>query len=326
MRGQDAVPDEIEVLPESAEGAQTKDTSPVGSQDRPLTPGDSSIPRTMVEKVDPESPSHGEVPGTGAYEKRQADAVPDLVKAADDLDDAQPPSSVDDGSPETNIPDQEIPETKVSQVETMSTEEELPSYPKAHQSSPSDAVPDIVETVPDVSTPEEPLSQDTAEEGDEDKEAGDEFDEFVEEQDDMGDDDFGDFDDGFQEPGDDLAEEASMGDSMTPQQPLAPPSVVSASIYYIFFTAANTVSLLLPTSTPSNPPPNFSQPSRAPSTTFFPPLKTSTPSHQSSQSRTHLQSSAQSARSPSGLSSSPHHPSNHRTGSSPAFADCSLSH
>ncbi|KAJ5212265.1 uncharacterized protein N7498_003911 [Penicillium cinerascens] len=255
MRGQDAVPDEIEVLPESAEDAQTKDTSSAGSQDRPLTPGDSSIPRTVVEKVNPESPSHGEVPGTGAYEKRQADAVPDLVRTAGDLDDAQPPSFVDDGSPETNIPDQEIPETKVSQIETMPTEEELPPHPKAHQSSPSDAMPDTLETVPDVSTPEESLSQDTAEEDDDDQEAGDEFDEFVEEQDDMGDDDFGDFDDGFQEPGDDLAEEASMGDSMTPQQPLAPPSVPPLTNFDDFKSTSelltalqDTLDILLPAS------------------------------------------------------------------------------
>ncbi|KAJ5132213.1 hypothetical protein N7448_006371 [Penicillium atrosanguineum] len=220
MREQDAVPDEIEVLPESAEGTQSKDVSPAGSQDRPLTPGGSPIPRTMVEKVDPETPSHGEVPGTEAYEKRQADAVPDFIKVADDPDDSQPPS-VDHESPDANFSDQEIPETKVSRVEAMPTEEGLLSHPKAHQSSPSDAVPDIVETVPDASIPEEPLSQDTAEEFSEDQEFGDDFDEFVEEQDDMGDDDFGDFDDGFQEPTDDVNEEAPMDGTMTPQQPPA---------------------------------------------------------------------------------------------------------
>jgi len=233
IRQQDAVPDEIQILPESAEGAESKDASPAGPQDRPLTPGDSPIPRTMVEKVDPGSLSYGEVPGTVAYEKRQADAVPDVVKSADDPDDVRPPLSVDDLSSDTNLPDKEIPETKISQVEIMPTEEELPSHPKAHQRSPSDAVPDIVETVPDASIPEEPLSQDTAEGDDEDQEAGDDFDEFVEEQDDMGDDDFGDFDDGFQEPSDEVAEEAP---STTPQQPPAPPSVVRASVHYIIFT------------------------------------------------------------------------------------------
>lgn len=230
MREQDAVPDEIEVLGESTEGTQSKDVSPAGSQDRPLTPSDSPIPRTMVEKVNPESPSHGEVPGTEAYDKRQADAVPDLIKSVDDPNDAQPPS-VDHESPDVNSSDHEIPETKVSRVET--TEEGLPSHPKAHQSSPSDAVPDIVETVPDASIPEEPLSKDTAEEFSEDQEFGDDFDEFVEEQDDMGDDDFGDFDDGFQEPTDEVDEEAPMGGTTTPQQPLALPSVVSTYFHCI---------------------------------------------------------------------------------------------
>ncbi|OQD77771.1 hypothetical protein PENDEC_c002G03375 [Penicillium decumbens] len=241
IRQQDAVPDEIQILPESAEGAESKDASPAGPQDRPLTPGDSPIPRTMVEKVNPGSLSYGEVPGTVAYEKRQADAVPDVVKSADDPDDVQPPLSVDDLSSDTNLPDKEIPETKISQVETMPTEEELPSHPKAHQRSPSDAVPDIVETVPDASIPEEPLSQDTAEGDDKDQEAGDDFDEFVEEQDDMGDDDFGDFDDGFQEPSDEVAEEAP---SMTPQQPPAPPSVPPLTDFDAFKSTSELVTAL----------------------------------------------------------------------------------
>ena len=42
-------------------------------------PGGKPIPKTMVEKVDPDIPSHGEVPGTHAYELRQADTAPDKV-------------------------------------------------------------------------------------------------------------------------------------------------------------------------------------------------------------------------------------------------------
>lgn len=237
----DAVPDEIEVVPE---GALSRDRSPAGLQERPSTPGDSPIPRTMVEKLDPGSPSYGEVPGTEAFEKRQADAVPDLVKKADDPDDAQPPSSADHDSPQTNSSSQSIPETKVSQVDTLPPEEGLPSRPGAHQSSPSDATPNTVETVPDTAIPKMPLSQEGTGKEDEDQGGGDDFDEFVEEQDDMGDDDFGDFDDGFQEPSDEVAEEALTGGSITPQKPPAPPSVVSASIY------GNSVPLLtLPAST-----------------------------------------------------------------------------
>lgn len=172
----------------------------------------------MVEKIDLESPSHGEVPGTEAFEKRQADAVPDIVRKADGDNDAQLPSSGDHDSPETNSSDQSIPETIVSRVDTPPTEKELPSRPRAHRSSASDAMPDTVETI-----------RDGARETIEDAGAGDDFDEFVEEQDGMGDDDFGDFDDGFQEPGEEVADEGFAG-----SQPYAPSSAVSISTKCIY--------------------------------------------------------------------------------------------
>lgn len=225
QREQDAVPDEIEVVPE---GAPSRDRSSAGLQDRPLTPGESPIPRTMVEKIDPESRSYGEVPGTEAFEKRQADAVPDLVKKAEDPDDAQPLPSVDHDSPQTDSSDQSVPETKLSRVKTPPTEEELLSRPRAHHRSlPSDAEPDTVETVPDAPKPEMSLSQEDAERHNEDFGVGDDFDEFVEEQDQMGEDDFGDFDDGFQEPSGEAAEGTLTDDGATSQQPPAPPFVVS---------------------------------------------------------------------------------------------------
>lgn len=225
-REQDAAPDEIEVVPE---GAPSRNRSPAGLQDKPSTLGDSPIPRTMVEKLDPESPSYGEVPGTEAYEKRQADAVPDVVKKTNDSDDTQAPASADHASPQTNSSSQSIPETKVSRVDSLPTEEDIPSRPRAHRRSPSDAMPDVVETVPDTAIPDMPLSHEGAVQGTEGQDGGgDDFDEFVEEHDDMGDDDFGDFDDGFQEPSDEVAEAPRAG-SITPQQPLAPPSVVCIS-------------------------------------------------------------------------------------------------
>lgn len=49
-----------------------------GGTERPLTPGGTPIPKTVVERVDDE-PSYGEVPGTDAYNKRLADANPDVV-------------------------------------------------------------------------------------------------------------------------------------------------------------------------------------------------------------------------------------------------------
>lgn len=79
MRVQDAVPDEVEVVPE---GNRSRSTSRVSNSDRPITPGGTPIPKTVVEKVDPAQPSHGDVPGTHAYELRAADAIPDVILKA----------------------------------------------------------------------------------------------------------------------------------------------------------------------------------------------------------------------------------------------------
>ena len=62
IRRGDAVPDEVEVIPES--------TSSIG---------ESPIPKTRVELVDDE-PSHGDVPGTEAHDMRKGDAAPDEVE------------------------------------------------------------------------------------------------------------------------------------------------------------------------------------------------------------------------------------------------------
>ena len=76
MRTQDAVPDEIEVVPD---GQRSRSASRLSESDRPFTPGGTMIPKTIVEKVEPDKPSYGEVPGTAAYEKRRADADPDEI-------------------------------------------------------------------------------------------------------------------------------------------------------------------------------------------------------------------------------------------------------
>lgn len=78
MRMADAVPDEVEVVPEGKRSNRTSRSF----EERPITPGGTPIPRTVVEKVDPSTPSHGDIPGTEAYEKRIADAAPDIVIAA----------------------------------------------------------------------------------------------------------------------------------------------------------------------------------------------------------------------------------------------------
>ncbi|KAI5359369.1 hypothetical protein Slin14017_G102710 [Septoria linicola] len=93
LRTQDAVPDEIEIVPEGrrsrsatlqisgtrSRGNSAASTSSTGS--RPMTPGGTPIPRLVVERVD-NKPAHGEVEGTPAYEKRLADASPDEVRKA----------------------------------------------------------------------------------------------------------------------------------------------------------------------------------------------------------------------------------------------------
>ncbi|ODM18890.1 hypothetical protein SI65_05507 [Aspergillus cristatus] len=245
-REKDSVPDEVEVIPEGSRSrSQSTAQSPAN--------GASPVPRTVVERVDPERPSHGDVPGTDAYDKRRADAVPDLVTTA-------PESG---GTPELNPepePDAvpaiaDVPETVVSQVETP-TEEEPESRPHAHRRRPSDALPDSVETVPDAPDPQPSSATSVEQESsaiteddqqnmdgdndignnsttmpgalpeDEDDAAVDDFDDFAEEQEDMGDDDFGDFDGGFQEP--EEVVEAEAMDQSTPATPQLPtPSVPS---------------------------------------------------------------------------------------------------
>lgn len=89
-RAQDAVPDEVEVVPE---GSRSRSASRVSLSDRPYTPGGTQIPKTVVEKVDPDAPSYGDVPGTEAFELRAADAVPDVVLKA-----PQPPEKKPEGT------------------------------------------------------------------------------------------------------------------------------------------------------------------------------------------------------------------------------------
>ncbi|KAF2839291.1 hypothetical protein M501DRAFT_1003864 [Patellaria atrata CBS 101060] len=89
MRMADAVPDEVEVVPE---GQRSRSASSLRAGDRPSAPS-SPVPKTVVEKVDPDVPGHGDVPGTDAYELRKADAIPDLILKA-------PPTPRGDAFPE----------------------------------------------------------------------------------------------------------------------------------------------------------------------------------------------------------------------------------
>lgn len=146
-RGQDSVPDEVEVIPE---GSRSRSQSVA---ERQTNEGEGeSVPRTVVEKVEPDRPSHGDVPGTAAYDQRKADAVPDMVKTAggfpEDDDEDEDENENNEDEDEDKSTTMEIPETIVSQVERETPDQ--PDQPHAHRRHPSDAVPDVVETVPDV--------------------------------------------------------------------------------------------------------------------------------------------------------------------------------
>jgi len=105
IRTADAVPDEVAIIPEPNDlDAKASPISPISqrakavsaldkivSASRPRsgsTPGDLPIPITKVEKVDSE-PSHGEVPGTEAFEIRKGDAEPDIVEEVGDVPNPQ---------------------------------------------------------------------------------------------------------------------------------------------------------------------------------------------------------------------------------------------
>ncbi|KAJ0420006.1 hypothetical protein BJY00DRAFT_301846 [Aspergillus carlsbadensis] len=232
----DAVPDEVEVI------SRSRSPSTAGERRRSLTPGGTAVPRTVVEKVDPDQPSYGDVPGTEAYEKRKADAVPDVVTYSSEslsrsASPARPERSSTDNTP--------IPETLLSEAESSPDQEPPRSGPHAHRRRPSDSLPDATESAstspgkhirPTHSTHTRQRS--TVTETDlAQVPGGDDFDDFEEGQDD----DFGDFDDGFQEPDADLVEPEPV--PMQPSQSLMPPYVPPL----IDFDAIQTFSDLLTT-------------------------------------------------------------------------------
>lgn len=136
MREQDAAPDEIAVIPEGTESRPRSATS-----SRTSTPGRQPVPITVVEKVNPEEPSHGDVPGTLAHHIRAADAVPDVVVKAGSHSRSQ--SSAD------SLPgDLPVPVTKVEKVDSTPSHGEVPGT-KAFELRKEDAEPDFVEEVGD---------------------------------------------------------------------------------------------------------------------------------------------------------------------------------
>ncbi|KAL1648190.1 hypothetical protein SLS61_007062 [Didymella pomorum] len=123
MRTQDAVPDEVEIVPD---GQRSRSTSRVSASDRPVTPGGTPVPKMIVERVD-DKPAHGEVPGTLAYEQRLADAAPDVIVKApeppkrdnlgtspinddDDFAENDAPNDAEDFPKDTQEPTQDVSE------------------------------------------------------------------------------------------------------------------------------------------------------------------------------------------------------------------------
>lgn len=141
-RQQDAVPDELEIVPE---GRLSKRSSR-SFLEPAASPGGTVIPRTVVEKVDPSSPSHGDVPGTAAYEQRLADATPDVVVRAPEPGEKSPPISLfpDNSSEEkqksTNVP---IPETVITRVDSRPAHGEVEGT-AAFDMRRQDASPDVL--------------------------------------------------------------------------------------------------------------------------------------------------------------------------------------
>ena len=104
------------------------------------------IPKMVVEKIDPTSPSHGDVPGTAAHAKRQADAVPDVILQAGGHNEAP---VVEDRGGRISA-DMPIPTTVITKVDSKPSHGEIPGT-DAFDMRKGDAKPDVVEKKGDVS-------------------------------------------------------------------------------------------------------------------------------------------------------------------------------
>ncbi|THX82416.1 hypothetical protein D6D05_03880 [Aureobasidium pullulans] len=235
IRSQDAVPDEIEIVPD---GTRSRSTSHVSESDRPVTPGGTPVPHLVVEKVDPSAPSHGDVPGTDAYDMRSADAQPDEVKQAPASHSAplEPSPTPNDRSrsPSPQL-DQQEPSVLITSESQISQEsqETSPSEPPLQPKTDITIEQPVEENEDDFDDFSEQQTKNTDQPDNDEDGFGDDFDDFEEgganqaEGDD--DDDFGDFDDGFQQA------EATPVVAAPPQpvqQPLA--HLVSSSAPYTF--------------------------------------------------------------------------------------------
>ncbi|EXJ85807.1 hypothetical protein A1O1_06176 [Capronia coronata CBS 617.96] len=205
QRASDAVPDEVEILFPGRLGESSSQLP-----EHATTPGGSPIPLTVVEKVDPESPSHGEIPGTTAYLQRQMDAAPDVVLNHPESGRRRSVAEgdSDDASPKPAVLSTPIPETVVTRIDTTPAHGEVPGT-EAYEKRTQDATPDVLE-IKDTTSGSPTLDESargsekehtTNDEQDNDgNDFGDDFDDFEEGTQAVADDDFGDFGGEFQEP------------------------------------------------------------------------------------------------------------------------------
>ena len=139
MRMGDAVPDEVEI--KAVRHSRTSSQQSIGTP--PRSPGGTIIPKTVVEKIDPLSPSHGEVPRTKAHTKRQADAVPDVIMQAPPP--GKPRTSMSlESKPENKEEAVPVPRMAVTRVDSKPAHGEVPGTPAAKMRE-MDAEPDELE-------------------------------------------------------------------------------------------------------------------------------------------------------------------------------------
>ena len=141
MRMQDAVPDELEIIPDRS---VRRSNSGASQHDSPSSPGGMPIPMTVVEKVDPTAPSYGDIPGTAAHAKRQADAVPDAILPVSGYQSSQS----GDAKISSGVP---IPRTVITRVDSAPAHGEIPGT-DAFNNRQGDATPDVVVKKGDVTS------------------------------------------------------------------------------------------------------------------------------------------------------------------------------
>jgi Domain of unknown function (DUF5102) len=172
-RSADAVPDEVEVVPD---GQRSRSHSILRPDHSPVTPGGSPIPKIIAEKIDPDVPAYGDVPGTAAYEMRKADAQPDEIVRSP-VSATAPPNPWNGKSSSFFLP-------------SASSERLTGQGSPTHSIYRSPAEGQSIEGSVD-----EALEQPSDDEAEVEEGFGDDFDDFEEGQEG---DDFGEFDDGFQ--------------------------------------------------------------------------------------------------------------------------------